>query len=51
MYALKDAKGNLANYVKLRGLAHILSGTQAQFEVKWESAVKLETDKPYTDAD
>ena len=48
MYALKDAQGNDTNYIKLRDLAQILSGTAAQFEVGWNGAVNIETGKAYT---
>ncbi len=49
MYALKDAAGNPTNYdVKLRDIASVLRGSKAQFEVGWNSAVNIETGKPYT---
>lgn len=35
-YALKDAKGNLTNYIKLRDLAWYLNGTPARFSVDWQ---------------
>lgn len=47
-YALKDAKGNDTNYVKLRDVAQILNGTAVQFEVGWNGAVNIETGKSYT---
>lgn len=48
-YALKDAKGNLTNYIKLRDLAMLLNGTAAQFEVGWENGnVTVTTGAAYT---
>ncbi len=47
-YALKDEKGNDTNYIKLRDLASILDVTQARFEVRWDGAVNILTDLPYT---
>ena len=47
-YALKDENGNDTNYIKLRDLALVLSGTAAQFEVGWDGAVNIETGKAYT---
>ena len=47
-YALKDEKGNDTNYVKLRDVAQVLNGTAAEFEVGWNGAVNIETDKAYT---
>ena len=47
-YALKDAKGNDTNYIKLRDIASILNGTAVQFEVGWDGAVNIETGKAYT---
>ncbi len=46
-YALKDANGNDTNYIKLRDLADILSGTAAQFDVGWDGSVIITTGKPY----
>ena len=40
-----------SNYFKLRDLAMLLNGTQAQFSVKWDAkkqTISLQTDKPYT---
>ena len=48
MYALKDANGNDTNYIKLRDVASVLSGTAAQFAVGWDGAVNIETGKGYT---
>lgn len=49
-YALKDAKGNLTNYIKLRDLAYYLNGTQAQFSVDWQFGlgIFLTSGVPYT---
>lgn len=47
-YALKDAKGNDTNYVKLRDVASILNGTAVQFNVGWDGTVNIETEKAYT---
>ena len=47
-YARKDKNGNDTNYIKLRDLAYILSGTAAQFEVVWDGDINVETGKPYT---
>ncbi len=47
-YALKDEAGNPTNYVKLRDLAKLLDGTDAQFDVGWDGAVSVTTDKAYT---
>ena len=46
-YALKDAAGNLTNYVKLRDVASVLNGTAVQFNVGWDGAVNVETGKGY----
>jgi len=34
-YALLDEKGNPTNYVRLRDLAALLNGTEAEFDVTW----------------
>ncbi len=47
-YALKDGDGNLTNYVKLRDLAAILNGTEAQFSVGWGGSVLINTKRTYT---
>ncbi|MCI8477725.1 MAG: hypothetical protein HFE97_05170 [Oscillospiraceae bacterium] len=47
-YALKDANGNDTNYVKLRDVAEVLNGTEAQFQVGWDGAVNLTTNMAYT---
>lgn len=41
MYALKDAKGNPTNYIKVRDLAKELTGSKAAFSVEWDGAVDL----------
>jgi len=48
MYALKDANGNMTNYVKVRDVAQVLNGTQAQFSVGWNGAVNLTRGESYT---
>lgn len=40
-YALKNAKGDPTNYVKLRDVALVLNGTAAQFSVEWDGAVNI----------
>lgn len=40
-YALKDAKGNLTNYVRIRDLALALNGTNAQFNVSWDGRASI----------
>ena len=48
-YALKNANGDPTNYVKLRDVAYVLSGTGAQFAVGWNgSGISLTTGKAYT---
>ena len=47
-YYLKDANGNGTNYVKLRDVASLLSGTQAQFEVAWDGIIRVTTGEAYT---
>jgi len=47
-YALKDAKGNSTNYVKLRDVANVLNGTKAQFAVGWDGSINIITGQPYT---
>lgn len=46
--ALKDAGGNLTNYIKLRNLAMLLNGTAAQFQVGWDGSVTITTKTAYT---
>lgn len=40
MYALLDEKGNGTNYIKLRDMAYILNGTEAQFSVGYDNTSK-----------
>jgi len=49
MYALKVGTGSV-NYIRVRDLAAILNGTQAQFEVGWNGSVTLTGKTPYTGA-
>lgn len=49
-YALKDEAGNDTNYLKLRDIAHVLNGSQAQFNVGWDgtaNAITITTGEPY----
>lgn len=49
-YALKDANGYETNYVKLRDLAYLLSGTSAHFSVGWDepsNTVNIQTRSAY----
>ena len=47
MYALKNANGDLTNYIKLRDMAYILNGTKAQFAVGYDGTISLTTGRPY----
>ena len=47
-YALKDKNGYDTNYVKLRDIALLLNGTNAQFNVGWDGAVNIITNTAYT---
>ena len=47
-YALKDENGYDTNYIKLRDLADILNGSEAQFEVGWDGDITITTGKAYT---
>ena len=47
-YALRDANGYETNYLKLRDVAQVLSGTGAQFEVGWDGAVTITAGAAYT---
>ena len=40
-YALLDEKGNPTNYVRLRDLAALLNGTEAEFDVLWSKATGI----------
>ncbi len=48
-YALLDANGYPTNYAKLRDVAHVLSGTPAQFAVDWSprEGISVTTGKAY----
>ena len=49
-YALKDENGNDTNYLKLRDVAYVLNGTQAQFDVGWDggaNAISIATGAVY----
>ena len=46
-YALKDEKGYLTNYVKLRDIAYLLNGSKAQFDVTWDGAVNILSGRAY----
>lgn len=49
MYALKNAQGDLTNYVKLRDLAHVLNATSARFSVDYGAkTITLSTGEKYT---
>jgi len=48
VYALKDAKGNPTNYVKLRDIAYLLNGTTAQFELGCDGNVNILTKTKYS---
>ncbi len=50
MYALKDANGNLTNYIKLRDMAYVLNGTKAQFSVGFDGTISLTAGQAYTAA-
>jgi len=47
LYALRDERGYETNYIKLRDVAYILNGTEAQFNVGWNRAVIIEPGVPY----
>ncbi|MBQ4047066.1 MAG: hypothetical protein IJC93_01695 [Clostridia bacterium] len=46
-YALKNEQGYLTNYVKLRDIAMLVNGTNAQFNVGWNGAVNIISNKAY----
>lgn len=48
MYAL-ESDGGLTNYVKLRDVAHVLSGTPAKFSVGYDGVISITTGADYTD--
>ena len=47
-YALTGSNGGETNYVRLRDIASLLSGTAAQFGVDWNGSVVIEPDAAYT---
>ena len=47
-YALLDDNGYATNYFRIRDIAHILNGTNAQFAVDWDNLVKITKHTPYT---
>ncbi len=47
-YALKEANGYYTNYVKVRDIAWLLNGTEAQFDLSWDGAVNFVTGMTYT---
>lgn len=47
MYAL-ESDGGLTNYVKLRDVAHVLSGTPAKFSVGYDGVISITTGADYT---
>ncbi len=48
MYMLVDKNGGETNYIKLRDIAYLLNGTQANFEVGYDGTISLTTKKAYT---
>ena len=48
MYALVDENGNGTNYIKLRDMAQVLNGTEAQFSVGYDGTISLTTGQVYT---
>ncbi len=47
-YALKDDNGFETNYIKLRDVADVLSGTPARFQVGWDGTITITTGAAYT---
>ena len=48
-YILRDQQGFEVNFVKLRDVAYVLNGTDAQFNVDWRNnAIRLDPKSPYT---
>lgn len=48
MYQLRDDKGGVTNYIKLRDLAHIINGSAGQFNVGWDGTITLTSKSAYT---
>jgi len=46
-YAVRNTEGNETNYVKLRDLAQVLNGTNAQFDVGWDGQISITPHTPY----
>ena len=46
-YALPGSNGGETNYVRLRDIASVLSGTSAQFAVDWDGSVVIAPDAAY----
>lgn len=46
-YAVRNTEGNETNYVKLRDLAQVLNGTNAQFDVGWDWQISITPNTPY----
>ena len=46
-YALPGSNGGETNYVRLRDIASVLSGTSAQFTVDWDGSVVITPDAAY----
>ena len=46
-YALPGSSGGETNYVRLRDIASVLNGTNAQFSVDWDGSVVITPGEPY----
>jgi len=52
-YVLKDANGNDTNYIRLRDIAYIFNGTNAQFDIGYDrtaNSITITTKTPYRSA-
>ena len=48
-YVLRNDQGYPVNFVKLRDIAYLLDGTEANFNVDWRNnAIRLDARQPYT---
>ena len=48
-YVLRNDQGYPVNFVKLRDIAYLLNGTEANFNVDWRNnAIRLDARQPYT---